>query len=62
MCIRDRGSPDHMSTDFDVIIRGGLVIDGTGSPGFESDIGIKGDTIAAIADLKNAKALSLIHI
>lgn len=49
-----------MSTDFDVIIQGGLVIDGKGTPGFESDIGIKGDTITAIADLKQAHAKTVI--
>ena len=32
---------------FDVIIRGGTVYDGTGSPGRRADVGIKGDRIAA---------------
>lgn len=33
----------------DVLIKNGTVIDGTGSPGFAADIGIKGDTIVQIA-------------
>jgi N-acyl-D-amino-acid deacylase len=43
-------------TSFDVIIRGGLVVDGTGSPGVLSDVGIAGDRIVAIDDLSAADA------
>ncbi len=39
---------------FDTIIRGGTVIDGEGSPGRRSDIGVAGGRIAAIADLSDA--------
>ena len=41
---------------FDAIIRGGDVYDGTGSPPVHVDIGITGDRIAAIGDLKAANA------
>jgi N-acyl-D-amino-acid deacylase len=34
---------------YDLILRGGRVIDGTGSPWYRSDIAIRGDTIARIA-------------
>jgi N-acyl-D-amino-acid deacylase len=34
---------------FDLVIRGGRVVDGTGNPWFLADVGIKGDTIAAVA-------------
>lgn len=40
-------------TDFDIIIEGGFVVDGTGCPGVYADIGISGDTIAQIGDLKD---------
>ncbi len=41
---------------YDVLIRGGLVIDGSGSPGSVNDVGIVGGRIAAIDDLSNARA------
>ncbi|MCB9937482.1 MAG: membrane dipeptidase [Planctomycetaceae bacterium] len=39
-----------------MIIRGGTIYDGTGSPGLVADIAIQGDSIAAIGDLSNATA------
>ena len=41
---------------FDVIIRGGHIVDGTGNPWFAGDVGIRGDRIAAIGQLAAAKA------
>jgi N-acyl-D-amino-acid deacylase len=41
---------------FDVVIRGGTIHDGSGAPGFRADIGIAGDSIAAIGDLAAARA------
>lgn len=38
-------------TAFDLLLRGGLVVDGTGSTGRIADIGILGDRILAIGDL-----------
>ena len=38
-------------TSFDLLIRGGTVIDGTGSPGRAADVGILGDRILAIGEL-----------
>jgi len=42
--------------DFDVIISGGRVVDGTGAPWFRADVGILGDRIKAIGDLGSATA------
>ncbi|MBH74684.1 MAG: hypothetical protein CL896_02690 [Dehalococcoidia bacterium] len=39
---------------FDVIILGGTIVDGTGSPGYRADIGINNDRITAISDLSKA--------
>lgn len=41
---------------FDVVIRNGHIIDGTGSPWYSGDIGIRGGRIAAIGALANAPA------
>jgi N-acyl-D-amino-acid deacylase len=41
---------------FDCIIRNGKIYDGSGNAPFSGDIGVQGDTIARIGDLKNAVA------
>lgn len=40
---------------FDVIIKNGTVVDGTGRPGFKADVGIIGDKIFDIGNLSKAK-------
>ena len=42
--------------DYDIIIRHGRVVDGTGRPGFNADVAIKNDRIARIGNLSSAKA------
>jgi N-acyl-D-amino-acid deacylase len=42
--------------DFDVLIRGGQVLDGTGAPARRADVGIRGDRVAAVGDLSGARA------
>ncbi|HIE92825.1 MAG TPA: hypothetical protein EYQ83_08160, partial [Acidobacteria bacterium] len=41
---------------FDLILRGGRVIDGTGNPWVRADVGVRGDRIARIGDLTDAVA------
>jgi N-acyl-D-aspartate/D-glutamate deacylase len=41
---------------FDLIVRGGVVVDGSGSPGTPADVGIAGGRIRAIGDLRDAEA------
>jgi N-acyl-D-amino-acid deacylase len=41
---------------YDVIIKNGRIIDGSGNPWVSGDIAIRGDRIAAIGNLQNAKA------
>ena len=41
---------------FDIVIVGGRVVDGTGNPWVQTDVGIRGDRIARIGDLSDATA------
>lgn len=50
-------SPDR----YDIIIRGGMVVDGTGSPPDTTDVGIRWDKIKAIGDLSTASANTIIN-
>jgi N-acyl-D-amino-acid deacylase len=45
---------------FDVVIRGGTIYDGNGGAPFKADVGIRGDTVAAIGDLAEAVAITSI--
>ncbi|HEV2905411.1 MAG TPA: hypothetical protein VGW32_10195, partial [Pyrinomonadaceae bacterium] len=45
---------------FDVIIKGGTVYDGTGRPPRRVDVGIKGDRIAAVGNLSRATATTVV--
>ncbi|MGH7625905.1 MAG: N-acyl-D-amino-acid deacylase family protein [Gemmatimonadaceae bacterium] len=44
------------TASYDVIIRHGHIIDGTGSPWYEGDVGVRDGHIAAIGDLSHATA------
>jgi N-acyl-D-amino-acid deacylase len=44
------------AADYDLIIRNGHIIDGTGNPWFAADVAITGDRIATIGDLHEAHA------
>lgn len=46
--------------NFDVIIRGGTVYDGTGGVPRRADVGLKGDRIAAIGNLQAATAANIV--
>src|SRR5438445_11495281 len=46
---------------YDVLIRGGTVADGTGTPGVRADVAIRGDRIAAVGLLEDAEASRVIE-
>ena len=45
---------------FDVVIRGGMVYDGTGTAGRRADVGLRGDAIAQVGDLSAASARTVV--
>ena len=46
--------PSAFAQTYDVIIRGGHVVDGTGNPWIKADVGISGGRIARIGRLGEA--------
>jgi len=44
------------ASEFDVVIEGGTVYDGTGGRPLRADVGIKGDRVAAIGNLRGSRA------
>lgn len=50
-----------MAAEFDVLIRGGRLLDGSGTPWVYADLGIKGDRIAALGRLQGASAKTVIE-
>jgi N-acyl-D-amino-acid deacylase len=53
---RETGGRGRPPLHFDILIRNGDVIDGTGAPRKHADVGIRGDAIASIGDLSRATA------
>jgi len=50
------------TTEYDLIIQNGQIIDGSGNPSYRGDIAISADTIAAVGDLDNATAREVIDV
>jgi N-acyl-D-aspartate/D-glutamate deacylase len=50
------GSGYRQSPDFDILIRNGRVVDGTGNPSFVADVGVRDGKIAAIGRLSERSA------
>jgi dihydroorotase/N-acyl-D-amino-acid deacylase len=48
--------PITQSPQFDLLIKRGRVVDGSGGAGYVADVGIKGDRIVSIGDLSKATA------
>ena len=49
-------SSSQTAERFDVLIKNGVVYDGSGGEGRQSDVALRGDRVAAVGDLKNATA------
>ncbi len=46
---------------FDLIIKGGLILDGSGAPPFRADVGVVGDTIRKVGDLSGEQAELIVN-
>ena len=49
-------------SDIDLLLRGGTVIDGTGTPRYQADVAIRGDQIVAVGALAGATARQVIDV
>jgi N-acyl-D-amino-acid deacylase len=47
--------PVARAQEYDVVLRGGTVYDGSGRPPVVADVAVRGETIAAVGDLGGAK-------
>ena len=45
-----------LAQDYDLLIRGGRIVDGTGNPSFVGDVAIRGDRVVAMGHLASANA------
>src|SRR5262245_24990253 len=50
------------SPSFDLVLKGGTILDGTGGPPWKADIGIVGDTITALDSISAEQAKKLIDV
>lgn len=50
------------SAPFDLLLRGGTLVDGTGKPGFVGDLGLRGDRIVALGNLAGASAARVLDV
>jgi N-acyl-D-aspartate/D-glutamate deacylase len=48
-----------MAEQFDLVVRGGTLVDGTGAPARKGDLGIRGGKIAALGEVKGSAARTI---
>lgn len=53
-------APAHAAHDYDLIIRGGTLVDGTGAPRRAADVAIRNGTIVGVGDFARATATEVI--
>jgi N-acyl-D-amino-acid deacylase len=55
------GASLYAQQQYDLLIKGGRILDGTGNPWFNGDVGIAGDKIVAVGKLDAARAKRVIN-
>jgi N-acyl-D-amino-acid deacylase len=53
-------TPPSGQAPFDILLKNGRIIDGSGNPWYSADVGVRGDRIAAIGRLQDASAKKVI--
>jgi len=56
------GTPAAQSGPYDLILRGGWIVDGSGNPRYRGDVAIRGDRIAAVGFLGAAGARETLDV
>ena len=56
------GAPAGREAPYDVLLKGGWIVDGTGNPRFRGDVALNGDRIAAVGYLRGAQARDTIDV
>jgi N-acyl-D-amino-acid deacylase len=60
LALTSQPRPAPPAPPYDVVIRGGLVIDGSGGPGRRADVAIAGGRVAAVGDLAGVEATTTV--
>jgi N-acyl-D-amino-acid deacylase len=56
------GSASVSAQTFDLVLQGGRVLDGTGNPALQTDVGVRNGVIVAIGDLSGAESTRTIDV
>ena len=59
-CMTRAAQTPSPATEFDLLIKGGTLYDGSGDEGRVTDVAIRGDRIVGVGDFPNARAKSVI--
>lgn len=59
MGIADQPAQGQVAAEYDVVIRNGRIVDGTGNPWFPGDVAIRGDRIVAVGRVDGAGELEI---
>jgi N-acyl-D-amino-acid deacylase len=55
-------TPRAQDTPYDLLLRNGRIVDGTGNPWYRGDVAVRGDQIAGVAPSIDARAVRIIDV